>query len=277
MGQIIDISKWNAGSIKWDVLGPQLDLCICRVQYGSNMIDQYYNGYVKELEKRNIPHAAYAYGCFVSVNDAIKEADDFMARVSPNAKFLVLDTEDDTLKSCGEQKIAEASQAFINRCKSKGWKVGFYVSHHMYNKYGLNNVKADFLWIPRYGGPRPKYPCDIWQYADGETGGWLDGVGKVDLNSLIGNKSLSWFIGTEQPVSNGGYQYVKSGGFGVSLVPEVLNAMAERGTKGKVISDPSTGTAYLETEVLPNPELDKITWWMDTRPEGKWYYEYIKK
>lgn len=280
MGQIIDISKWNAGSIKWDVLGPQLDLCICRVQYGSNMIDQHYNGYVKELEKRNIPHAAYAYGCFVSVNDAIKEADDFMARVSPNAKFLVLDTEDDTLKSCGEQKIAEASQAFIDRCKSKGWKVGFYVSHHMYNKYGLNNVKADFLWIPRYGGPRPKYPCDIWQYADGETGGWLDGIGKVDLNSLVGDKPLSWFIGGKQPeqtVSNGGYQYVKSGGFGVSLVPEVLNAMAERGTKGHVISDPSTGTAYLQTEVLPNAELDKITWWMDTRPEGKWYYEYIKK
>ncbi|MDA2480797.1 N-acetylmuramoyl-L-alanine amidase C-terminal domain-containing protein [Bacillus cereus group sp. Bce025] len=280
MGHIVDISKWNAGSIKWDVLGPQLDLCICRVQYGSNMIDQYYNGYVKELEKRNIPHAAYAYGCFVSVNDAIKEADDFMARVSPNAKFLVLDTEDDTLKSCGEQKIAEASQAFINRCKSKGWKVGFYVSHHMYNKYGLNNVKADFLWIPRYGGPRPKYPCDIWQYADGETGGWLDGVGKVDLNSLVGDKPLSWFIGNKQPeqtVSNGGYQYVKSGGFGVSLVPEVVNAMNERGIKGKVISDSSTGVAYLQTEVLPNQELDKITWWMDTRPEGKWWYEYIKK
>jgi N-acetylmuramoyl-L-alanine amidase len=78
-------------------------------------------------------------------------------------------------------------------------------------------------------------------------------------------------------VNNGGYQYVKSGGFGVSLVPEVLNAMAERGTKGQVISDPSTGIAYLQTEVLPNGELDKITWWMDTRPDGKWYYEYIKK
>ncbi|MGE6313397.1 N-acetylmuramoyl-L-alanine amidase C-terminal domain-containing protein [Bacillus cereus] len=279
MGQIIDISKWNAGSIKWDVLGPQLDLCICRVQYGSNMIDQYYNGYVKELEKRNIPHAAYAYGCFVSVNDAIKEADDFMARVSPNAKFLVLDTEDDTLKSCGGQKIAEASQAFINRCKSKGWKVGFYVSHHMYNKYGLNNVKADFLWIPRYGGPKPAYKCDIWQYADGETGGWLDGIGKVDLNSLVGDKPLSWFIGDkqqEQTVSNGGYQYVKSGGFGVPMAQEVLNAMNERGIKGQVISDPLTGVAYLQTEVLPNTELDKITWWMDTRPGGKWHYDYIK-
>ncbi|MBK5474353.1 N-acetylmuramoyl-L-alanine amidase [Bacillus sp. TH19] len=78
-------------------------------------------------------------------------------------------------------------------------------------------------------------------------------------------------------VNNGGYQYVKSGGFGVSLVPEVLNAMVERGTKGQVISDPSTGIAYLQTDVLPNAELDKITWWMDNRPDGKWYYEYIKK
>ncbi|WOA61003.1 N-acetylmuramoyl-L-alanine amidase C-terminal domain-containing protein [Bacillus mycoides] len=78
-------------------------------------------------------------------------------------------------------------------------------------------------------------------------------------------------------VNNGGYQYVKSGGFGVSLVPEVLNAMVERGTKGQVISDPSTGIAYLQTDVLPNGDLDKITAWMDTRPDGKWYYEYIKK
>lgn len=76
--------------------------------------------------------------------------------------------------------------------------------------------------------------------------------------------------------NNGGYQYVKSGGFGISLVQEVANAMNERGIKGEVVSNPLTGVAYLQTEVLPNTELDKITWWMDTRPEGKWFYEYIK-
>lgn len=74
-------------------------------------------------------------------------------------------------------------------------------------------------------------------------------------------------------VSNGGYQYVKSGGFGISLVQEVVNAMNERGTKGQVVSDPLTGLAYLQTEVLPNGELDKITAWMDER---KWWYEYLK-
>ncbi|PHA00949.1 N-acetylmuramoyl-L-alanine amidase [Bacillus pseudomycoides] len=192
---IIDISYFN-GNPNWDVLAPQLDLAICRVQYGSNKQDVKYNEYVSALEARGIPHAAYAYGCYVSVNDAIVEANDFISRVNPNAKFLVLDVEDDTLASCGATNLAKASQAFIDTCKAAGWKVGLYVSHHMYGSYGLQNVKADFLWIPRYGGPKPAYACDLWQYADGETGGWLDGIGKVDLNRLNGDKTLEWFIGS---------------------------------------------------------------------------------
>jgi hypothetical protein len=98
----------------------------------------------------------------------------------------------------------------------------------------------------------------------------------VDINLLQGDKTLDWFTGekqSKQSVANGGYQYVKSGGFGISLVKEALNAMNERGTKGQVISDPLTGLAYLQTEVLPNGELDKITAWMDER---NWWYEYLK-
>ncbi|EEL87942.1 N-acetylmuramoyl-L-alanine amidase [Bacillus cereus] len=138
----------------------------------------------------------------------------------------------------------------------------------------MANVKYDFVWIPRYGGNKPAYPCDIWQYT--ETGN-VPGIGKCDLNYLVGSKPLSWFTEekqSEQSVTNVGYQYVKSGGFGISPVQEVINAMNERGTKGKVVSDPSTGLAYLETEVLPNGELDKITAWMD---QWDWWYEYIKK
>src|SRR6476659_9435608 len=98
MGHIVDISKWN-GNINWDVAAPHLDLAICRVQYGSNLVDHLYNNHVFNLEQHGVPHAAYAYGCYVSVNDAIVEAKDFLARVNPNAKFLVLDVEDDTVKA----------------------------------------------------------------------------------------------------------------------------------------------------------------------------------
>lgn len=198
--KIVDISKYN-DSINWDVAAPQLDLAICRVQYGSKKSDYLYKQHVENLEAHGIPHAAYAYGCFTSVNDAIVEADDFMSRVSPNAKFLVLDVEDDTLDSCGGTNLARASQAFIDRCKSKGWKVGFYVSHHMIDNgdpYGLLNVKADFTWIPRYGGPKPKFPCELWQYADNTTGGYVEGIGNCDVNCLNGDKSLEWFIGATE-------------------------------------------------------------------------------
>ncbi|PEA54515.1 N-acetylmuramoyl-L-alanine amidase [Bacillus pseudomycoides] len=193
--KIIDISKYN-DEIDWDVAAPNIALAICRVQYGSNKADYLYKQHVENLEARGIPHAAYAYGCYVSVEDAIVEAKDFMDRVSPNAKFLVLDVEDDTLSSCGGTNLAEASQAFIDTCKAAGWKVGYYVSHHMYNSYGLQNVQADFLWIPRYG-KEPAYACDLWQYADNATGGYVEGIGNCDVNKLIGDKSLEWFIGSE--------------------------------------------------------------------------------
>ncbi|MGG1147666.1 GH25 family lysozyme [Bacillus wiedmannii] len=201
MGYIVDISKWN-DKINWSVAGPQLDLAICRVQYGSKKVDELYNQHVSNLEARGIPHAAYAYGCFVSIADAIVEAKDFMNRVNPRAKFLVLDVEDDTvasMKSTGNlNDLAKASQAFIDTCKAAGWKVGFYASHHMYNQYGLRNVRADFVWLPRYGSNdgkpqvKPDYPCELWQFTDN---GYINGIGRVDINLVNGDKSLSWFTG----------------------------------------------------------------------------------
>ncbi|WP_440603579.1 GH25 family lysozyme [Bacillus sp. GB_SG_008] len=199
MGYIIDISKWNK-NINWDIAAQHIDLAICRVQYGSRKIDEIYTDHVEHLEARGIPHAAYAYGCYVSVADAIVEAKDFMNRVSPNAKFLVLDVENDTLTSCGAANLAEASQTFIDTCKEDGWKVGLYVSHYMYGSYGLQNVSADFIWLPRYGTNdgtpqvKPDYASDLWQYSDN---GYVEGIGKVDVNLLTGDKLLEWFIGTE--------------------------------------------------------------------------------
>ncbi|CUB28237.1 GH25 family lysozyme [Bacillus cereus] len=204
---IVDISKWN-DKINWPIAAPQIEFAICRVQYGSNLVDHLYNEHVANLERYGIPHAAYAYGCFVSVADAIVEAKDFLARVNPNAKFLVLDVEDDTVKSMESKgnlnDLAKASQAFIDTCKAAGWKVGFYVAHHMYGDYNLQSVQADFIWLPRYGTndgqpqKKPSYPCDIWQYTDK---GHIDGIGKVDINLLEGDKPLSWYIGSEQTIA----------------------------------------------------------------------------
>ncbi len=88
------------------------------------------------------------------------------------------------------------TQAFIDElCRLGAQKVGLYVGHHMYAPFGMANVKSDFVWLPRYGGNKPAYPCDIWQYTEN---GNVPGIGKYDINSLIGDKYLSWFTGAVQ-------------------------------------------------------------------------------
>jgi len=264
MGNIIDISKWN-GDINWDTAKPFIDFIIARVQDGSNYRDPRYLGYVTDMKRRGIPFGNYAFCRFVSVADAKKEAQDFWERGDKSATVWVADVEVKTMDD-----MVAGTQAFIDELRRLGaQKVGLYVGHHMYEPFGMNSVNRDFTWIPRYGGSKPKYPCDIWQYT--ETGS-SPGIGKCDLNKLIGSKDLAYFTNADVP-TNGGYQYVRSGGFGSDLIGEVSGKMSELGTKGKIILDPSEGLAFIQTEVMPNEELDKITWWMDQRG---WWYEYIQ-
>ena len=54
------------------------------------------------------------------------------------------------------------TQAFIDELRRLGAKkAGLYIAHHMYAPFGMANVNSDFVWIPRYGGNKPAYPCDI--------------------------------------------------------------------------------------------------------------------
>lgn len=197
MGHIVDISKWN-GNINWPVAKQHIDFIIARVQDGSNYVDPLYKGYVQSMQQHGIPFGNYAFCRFVSINDAKKEAQDFWSRGDKNATVWVADVEVKTMED-----MRAGTQAFIDELYRLGAKkVGLYVGHHMYAPFGMANVKADFVWIPRYGGNKPAYPCDIWQYT--ETGN-VPGIGKCDLNSLIGSKSLSWFTGVEETIATSQY------------------------------------------------------------------------
>lgn len=268
MGKIVDISHHN--SVDWSKASKEIDLAIIRVQYGSKKIDSKYKEFVAGCKKYNIPFGHYAYGCFVSVADAIVEAKDFLARADKDAKFLVLDTEDDTLDSCGSAKLAEASQEFIDTLKKAGWKVGFYVSHHMYNKYGLNKVKADFYWIPRYGKndgqphEKPDFPCDLWQYTDN---GKVNGIsGRVDLNVLNGSKPLSYFTGSAPENS----KYIVTGGLGADGVREVTEYLINK-KWWAFIQFPGKGrNPYVQTGGLGPEALREFETWLKAKG---WYYE----
>lgn len=196
---ILDMSHWQTKPFDWLKIKEAVSGLIIRVQYGSSTVDKLYKTFVASAKANGIPFGSYAYGRYVSVADAKIEARDFVERSDKASKFLVLDVERDTLAACGPENLAAASQAFIDYCKAAGYKVGLYISHNMYDKYGMNKVKSDFLWIPCYGSDngqpttKPSFACDLWQYSQNCRITGYDGT--VDLSLLNGSKPMSYFFG----------------------------------------------------------------------------------
>ncbi|MFJ1104485.1 GH25 family lysozyme [Bacillus sp. GX] len=262
MGYIIDISKWN-GDINWSVAKQHIDFIIARVQDGSNYVDPLYKGYVQSMKQHSIPFGNYAFCRFVSITDARKEAQDFWNRGDKSATVWVADVE---VKTMGDMRAG--TQAFIDELRRLGAKkVGLYVGHHMYAPFDMANVKSDFVWIPRYGGNKPAYPCDIWQYT--ETGN-VPGIGKCDLNSLVGNKPLTWFTGAEQEQTLAAKQnIIQSGAFSKEYVGDVMGAL----TSLKMTANftlKSDGQAFFISEPTSDAQLNAMKEYLDRRD---WWYK----
>ncbi|MGN4289721.1 GH25 family lysozyme [Bacillus cereus group sp. MYBK87-2] len=264
MGQIVDISKWN-GNINWPVAKQYLDFVIARVQDGSNYVDPLYKGYVQSMKQYNVPFGNYAFCRFVSIADAKKEAQDFWNRGDKSATVWVADVE---VKTMNDMRVG--TQAFIDELYRLGAKkVGLYVGHHMYAPFGMANVKCDFVWIPRYGGNKPAYPCDIWQYT--ETGN-VPGIGKCDLNSLIGSKSLSWFTEAAQKEIQAEEQkqnIIQSGAFSPYETPDVMGALTSLKMTAEFILK-SDGLTYFVSDPTSDAQLKGMTDYLDRK---EYWYE----
>ncbi|MGG4011402.1 GH25 family lysozyme [Bacillus smithii] len=213
MGYIVDLSKHQPSkNINWSVFSKQVDLLILRVQYGSAVPDSEYANHVSNAKKFNIPFMTYAFPEFVSVDDARVEARDAVKRQDKDSKAMIIDIEaeyDKNKKPVGITKLSKdvrlnGIKAYVDELRKCGVKkVGAYIAHNVYEPWGINTIVNifDFIWIARYGADdgkpnanaKPKYPCDLWQYTSvGRVEGYND---DLDLNMLIGNKTLDWFIG----------------------------------------------------------------------------------
>ncbi|MCG4565358.1 peptidoglycan-binding protein [Anaerosalibacter bizertensis] len=197
MGHIIDISHYqNPEKIDYATLAEQLDFAIIRTQYGSKTIDKHYKTHHRELRKRGIPTAAYAWVRGIDMDDMKVEATDFYNRTKDiNPTFWFLDVEE---RSMDNMRIGVS--AYVNELRRLGAeKIGIYVAHHRYKDFNLNLEEVEAVWLPHYGrnigkvDSTPDFPCDLHQYT---SKGRLDGYdGNLDLNRLVGNRRLEFFTG----------------------------------------------------------------------------------
>lgn len=203
---ILDISEWQPPSrINYDAMSKDLELVIVRVQYGSNYVDKFYKTHIAEFKKRGVPVGVYAWVRGVNNADMEAEAVDFFNRAKEfSPHFYALDVEERSMAD-----MRGGCNAFINKLRALGApKVGMYVAHHLYASFNLDVGKADFIWIPDYGSNNgqvnntPQYPCDIHQFtSEGRLNGY---TGALDLNRLLGSKTLAWYTGgatTKPPVT----------------------------------------------------------------------------
>lgn len=199
---IIDVSKWQP-SINYDKFIKDTALIILRVGRrgtgGSVKIDECFIKHADALKKRGIRFGVYFYSIANTGTKAREEARSFVKWAKDYSPlFWAMDAEK-------EEITHEAIAVFADEMRKQGVKkLGCYVAHGLYRKYGYDGLRPrfDFTWIPRYGANRgtiessikPDFPCDMWQFTS--TGKVAGISGNVDMNVITGTgKPLEWFLG----------------------------------------------------------------------------------
>ena len=202
---IIDVSKWQP-SINYDKFIKDTALIILRVGRrgtgGSVKIDECFIKHADALKKRGIRFGVYFYSIANTGAKAREEARSFVKWAKDYSPlFWAMDAEK-------KEITHEAIAVFADEMRKQGVKkLGCYVAHNLYQKYGYDGLRPrfDFTWIPRYGANRgtiessikPDFPCDMWQFTS--TGKVAGISGNVDMNVITGTgKPLEWFLGGEE-------------------------------------------------------------------------------
>jgi len=212
-GMIIDVRKYQ-GDIDWSKASNGLDFAILRSSVGMKK-DERYAEYVSGCTRYKVPYHAYHYIKATDEAEARNEAK-VMAEATAGTSplFYVIDAEYDGIKADRARAICEAFEDGLRHYIGSGIRVAVYIGHHLYKSWALDYGRYAYVWIPRYGSndgkPQtpPDYPCDLWQYT---SKGKLPGVsGNVDLNKLMGTKSLEFFTtaddATDEPTDGGELQ-----------------------------------------------------------------------
>ena len=191
---IVDISEYQPPSaINYDTFAKQVDHVIVRTM-DADYEDKVHKTHHKELQKRGVPTAAYAFFRARNATHVKNEAKMFYDRnKGNNVTMYWIDVEvitSDNMRELVNQYIAE-----LRKLGAK--KVGLYIAHHLYKQLNLDTSKADGVWIPHYGSgsatadSKPNFPCDLHQYTEhGRLPGYS---GNLDLNRIISNKPLEHF------------------------------------------------------------------------------------
>lgn len=257
---IPDISEWQGKLTNSQVarLKDQVSFIINRRQYGANYQDKYATSNTNLYTQNGIPFGEYDYATFTSAASAKNEAKVFYQNSNKNAKFYVLDYEENDVTS-GSTNAAVT--AWYNEMRSLTSKKLVFYSYQSFATAHANTARKNFdaQWIANYSS-KPTIQTDLWQYTNKKYVPALKE--SVDASTILNSsKPITWWIGGQQSESAAQPTYF------TDVVPSVTTTQkiylydstsfkkanrvvtVNAGTKVSVsaIHQRSTGSYYFET------------------------------
>lgn len=138
--------------------------------------DPMFESHYKGAKSRGIPVGAYWYLDALTVEDAQKEADAFIQRLS-GKQFeypVFLDLENESQFQLGKKKVSELIRAFLERVEKARYWVGLYMSKSQLESYVEDDIKSRYcIWLAQWDVSNPTYggAYGIWQYKVGKATG----------------------------------------------------------------------------------------------------------
>jgi GH25 family lysozyme M1 (1,4-beta-N-acetylmuramidase) len=138
--------------------------------------DPMFESHYKGAKAAGIPVGAYWYLDALTVDDAQKEADAFIQRLS-GKQFeypVFLDLENESQFQLGKKKVSELIRAFLERVEKAGYWVGLYMSKSQLENYVDDDIKSRYcIWLAQWDVSKPTYggAYGIWQYNVGKAAG----------------------------------------------------------------------------------------------------------
>lgn len=189
----IDLSCHN-GSIDWTKV--KADFVILRAGYGkeTNQFDSRFEEYYAGAKAHGIPVGAYWYSYAMNEDEAMLEADVFLATVK-DKQFeypVFYDVEENKQFDLGKEKVSAIMRAFLERVEAAGYFVGLYGSASSLTTHTTDDIKSRYtIWLAHWCN-QTNYTgaYGIWQHSEK---GSVDGInGNVDLD--VGYKDFPTII-----------------------------------------------------------------------------------
>lgn len=179
----IDLSCHN-GSIDWSKF--KTDFVLLRAGYGKelNQVDSRFEEYYSGAKTHGISVGAYWYSYAMSVEEAIQEADVFLAIIK-GKQFeypVFYDVEESKQFELGKEKLSAIIRAFLERVEAAGYFVGLYGSASSLVTHTENDIKEKYtIWLAHWcENTNYSGAYGIWQHS---CKGKVDGIiGDVDLD-----------------------------------------------------------------------------------------------